>query len=60
MQDFEKNLSMQLIQLKNSLNNFALNRVINRLHIEVSEIDSIAVIGAAALVYNHKRFVEVL
>lgn len=46
--------------LKNSLHDFSLNRVINRLHIEVSEINSIAVIGAAALVYNHKRFVEVI
>jgi len=46
--------------LKSSLNDFALNRVIDRLNIEVSEIDSIAVIGAAALVYNHKRFVEVI
>ncbi len=46
--------------LKNGLHDFALNRVINRLHIEVSEIDNIAVIGAAALVYNHKRFVEVI
>ena len=46
--------------LKSSLNNFALNRVIDRLNIEISEINNIAVIGAAALVYNHKRFVEVL
>lgn len=46
--------------LKNSLNNFSLNRVINRMQIEVSEINNIAVIGAAALVYNHKNFVEVI
>lgn len=45
--------------LKNSLNNFALNRVINQLKIEVSEIDNIAVIGAAALVYNHKQFSQI-
>lgn len=45
--------------LKSSLNNFALNRVINQLNIEVSEIDNIAVIGAAALVYNHKQFNQI-
>jgi len=57
---FLASFALQLIRLKSSLNDFALNRVIDRLNIEVSEINNIAVIGAAALVYNHNRFVEVI
>jgi glucokinase len=46
--------------LKYHLSQFSLNRVVRNTKIEVSETENIAVIGAAALVYNHKKWIEVI
>lgn len=41
-----------------SINDFAYTKSVDNLQIEVSEIDNIAILGAAALYYNYKRSAE--